>query len=72
MIKALLPGVMLLLSLTPGAVHAEPVLMISVDGLRPGDVIDAERRGLKIPNLRRFLAEGSYASGVVGVLPTVT
>ena len=24
---------------------AEPVLMISIDGLRPGDVIEAEARG---------------------------
>ena len=51
---------------------AEPVLMISIDGLRPGDVIEAERRGLKLPNLRRFVKEGAYATGVVGVLPTVT
>ena len=51
---------------------ARPVLLISIDGLRPGDVAEAEQRGLKIPNLRRFLAEGSYADGVVGVLPTVT
>ena len=51
---------------------AEPVLMISIDGLRPGDVIEAEARGLKLPNLRRFVSEGTYASGVVGVLPTVT
>ena len=70
--KALLPVVMLLLSIAPGVARAEPVLMISVDGLRPGDVIEADKRGLKIPNLRRFLAEGSYASGVVGILPTVT
>lgn len=51
---------------------AEPVLMISIDGLRPGDVIEAEVRGLKLPNLRRFVTEGTYANGVVGVLPTVT
>lgn len=51
---------------------AEPVLLISIDGLRPGDVIEAKQRGLKIPNLRRFVAEGAYASGVIGVLPTVT
>ena len=51
---------------------AEPVLLISIDGLRPGDVIEAEQRGLKLPNLRRFVKEGAYASGVVGVLPTVT
>jgi hypothetical protein len=58
------------LAATPAA--AEPVLMISIDGLRPGDVIEAEQRGLRMPNLRRFVAEGAYATGVQGVLPTVT
>jgi predicted AlkP superfamily pyrophosphatase or phosphodiesterase len=51
---------------------AGPVLLISIDGLRPGDVLEAEKRGLKIPNLRAFLRDGAYATGVVGVLPTVT
>jgi len=51
---------------------AEPVLLVSIDGLRPGDVLEAEARGLKIPNLRRFVVEGGSASGVRGVLPTVT
>ncbi len=46
--------------------------MISIDGLQPAEVIEAERRGLKIPNLRRFVREGAYSTGVVGVLPTVT
>ncbi len=55
----------------PVAAAARSVLMISIDGLRPGDVTEAEKRGLKIPNLRRFIANGSYAS-VSGVLPTVT
>lgn len=54
------------------AAAAEPVLLISIDGLRPGDVIEAEQRGLKIPNLRRFVTEGAYATGVKGVLPTLT
>ncbi|MBB3955318.1 alkaline phosphatase family protein [Novosphingobium sediminicola] len=49
-----------------------PVLLISIDGLRPGDVIEADRRGLKIPALRALLAEGAHAGGVVGVLPTLT
>ncbi len=51
---------------------AEPVLLISIDGLRPGDVTEAEQRGLKVPNLRRFVKEGAFATGVTGVLPTVT
>ena len=51
---------------------AAPVLLVSIDGLRPGDVLEAQARGLKVPNLRQFLVQGSYASGVRGVLPTLT
>ncbi|MBA4162281.1 MAG: alkaline phosphatase family protein [Novosphingobium sp.] len=54
------------------AASANPVLLVSIDGLRPGDVIEAEKRGLKIPHLRRFVTQGSYATGVRGVLPSVT
>lgn len=56
----------------PMAAQAAPVLMISVDGLRPGDVLDADQRGLKIPTLRKLAAEGATASGVRNALPTVT
>jgi predicted AlkP superfamily pyrophosphatase or phosphodiesterase len=70
--KVLLPGIALLLGSVPGSAFAEPLLFISIDGLRPGDVLEAEQRGIKIPNLRRFVAEGSYASAVIGNLPTVT
>ncbi|MBK8630849.1 MAG: alkaline phosphatase family protein, partial [Sphingomonadales bacterium] len=69
---ALFAGIALLAGAVPGAALAEPVLFISIDGLRPGDVIEAEQRGLTLPHLRRFIAEGSYASGVIGNLPTVT
>ena len=48
------------------------VLLISIDGLRPDYVTQADKHGLRIPNLRRFLADGAYATGVHGVLPTVT
>ncbi|HUM14318.1 MAG TPA: ectonucleotide pyrophosphatase/phosphodiesterase [Candidatus Nitrosotalea sp.] len=59
------------------AVGQQPVqspllLMISIDGLRPDHVTAADTHGLKIPNLRRFLADGAYADGVQGVIPTVT
>ena len=52
--------------------HAAPVLMISIDGLRPADIWDADKRGLKVPNLRKLEAEGVYATGVRNALPTVT
>ena len=48
------------------------LLMISVDGLRPDYVTAADARGAKVPNLRRFLKEGAFAEGVLGVVPTVT
>lgn len=48
------------------------LVMISIDGLRPDYVTAAEAHGAKVPNLRRFLKEGTYADGVTGVIPTVT
>lgn len=48
------------------------VLLISVDGMKPEAVIAAQSHGLKVPNLRRFMTDGAYASGVRGVLPTLT
>jgi predicted AlkP superfamily pyrophosphatase or phosphodiesterase len=46
--------------------------MISIDGMRPDYVTKAASHGLQLPNLRRFLTEGAYADGVVGVVPTLT
>src|SRR5229473_1394187 len=48
------------------------LLMISIDGLRPDYVTAADAHGAKVPNLRRFLKDGTYAEGVIGVVPTVT
>jgi predicted AlkP superfamily pyrophosphatase or phosphodiesterase len=48
------------------------VMLISVDGLKPEAILDAQNHGLKVPNLRAFLTDGMYATGVRGVLPTVT
>jgi predicted AlkP superfamily pyrophosphatase or phosphodiesterase len=49
-----------------------PVLMISVDGMKPEYVLDADEHGLKIPFLRSLERDGVYARGVAGVWPTVT
>ena len=69
-LPALLLGVVALFGAS-GSI-ALPVLLISIDGLRPADVIEAQQRGLKLPNLQAFLTRGSYASDVRGVLPTLT
>lgn len=53
-------------------VSAAPLLLISIDGLHPEYVIDAQKHGLEIPHLRSFVADGAYARGVIGVVPTVT
>src|SRR5258708_22993366 len=52
--------------------RAPLVLLISVDGMKPEAVIDAQRHGLKVPNLRAFMADGVYASRGRRVLPTLT
>ncbi len=49
-----------------------PVLMISIDGLRPDAITQAEAHHLQVPNLRRFVEQGTYADGVIGVVPTLT
>jgi predicted AlkP superfamily pyrophosphatase or phosphodiesterase len=51
---------------------AAPVLMISIDGMKPEYVLEADRRALRLPFLRSLAAEGCYADGVVGVWPTIT
>jgi predicted AlkP superfamily pyrophosphatase or phosphodiesterase len=51
---------------------ASLLVVISIDGLRPDYVTEAEAHGVKVPNLRRFLKDGTYAEGVTGVIPTVT
>jgi hypothetical protein len=47
-------------------------VLISIDGLRPDLVADADKHRLSIPNLRDIFKRGAHASGVRGVLPTVT
>lgn len=68
----LFPALALAVALVAGSATASPVLLISLDGLRPGDVAEAEARGLKLPALTALRAEGASAQGVVGVLPTLT
>ncbi|MFI5059539.1 MAG: alkaline phosphatase family protein, partial [Candidatus Acidiferrales bacterium] len=63
-------------STLPASAQESPVrpavILISIDGLKPEYVLDADAHGLKIPTLRRFLREGAYSTGVHGVVPTVT
>jgi predicted AlkP superfamily pyrophosphatase or phosphodiesterase len=58
--------------LAVGPAQAVPVLMISIDGLRPADVLQAHERGLNLPVLEGLVRGGAAASGVRNALPTVT
>jgi predicted AlkP superfamily pyrophosphatase or phosphodiesterase len=62
----------LLFSVLVTLAHAAPVLMISVDGMKPEYITQADARGMKLPYLRSVMRDGAYAEGVVGVWPTVT
>jgi predicted AlkP superfamily pyrophosphatase or phosphodiesterase len=65
-------SLLLLVLAAGGRAPAAAVLMISVDGLKPEYILDADAHGLKIPFLRSMLRDGTYARGVTGVWPTVT
>ncbi len=54
------------------ATTARSLLVISVDGLDYRYLRDADKFGLKIPNLRKLLREGEVTEGIEGVYPTVT
>lgn len=53
-------------------VERHPVLMISVDAMNPHYIFQAQERGTRIPFLLGFLKEGSYATSVLNVVPTIT
>jgi predicted AlkP superfamily pyrophosphatase or phosphodiesterase len=55
-----------------GAEPSRHVVMVSVDGLLPASYTKPDALGLQVPNLRRLAAEGAFARGVIGVLPTIT
>jgi predicted AlkP superfamily pyrophosphatase or phosphodiesterase len=48
------------------------LLLISIDGMRPDYVTKASEHDLKIPTLLKLFQDGAHATGVRGVLPTVT
>jgi predicted AlkP superfamily pyrophosphatase or phosphodiesterase len=64
-ITLLLPGFMPL-----SAAGAHKLVVISISGLDFRYLRDADRLHLKIPVLRRFMAQGAFADGVSGVPPT--
>ena len=48
------------------------MLVISLDGMGATYLTKADEFHLRIPTLRKFMRDGTYAQGVTGVLPTLT
>ena len=70
--RALLVLIVVIACFGLSAAERRPLIVLSIDGLRPDYIQDADKYGLKIPTLRQLVAHGVHASGVRGVLPTVT
>jgi arylsulfatase A-like enzyme len=60
------------LGVASNAKAAQPLVVISVDGLDNRYLAQADQFGLKIPTIRKLMREGQYCSGVIGVVPTIT
>lgn len=52
--------------------QARSVIMISVDGMNPEYVTEAEQRAIKVPVMQKMMGQGSYATGVTGITPSVS
>jgi len=64
---AILAGLLLAASAVAQEQKPRPaVVLISIDGLKPEYVLDADAHGLKIPNLRRFLDSQGELEGEMG------
>ena len=63
---------LLLILLANSLFGAQPLVVISVDGLDNRYLAQADQRGLKIPAIRKLMQEGQYSRGVIGVMPTIT
>ncbi|MGH7700726.1 MAG: alkaline phosphatase family protein [Gemmatimonadales bacterium] len=55
-----------------GSPRADRVVLISVDGLWPGDLARAESLGVRLPVLDSLRRAGAFAAGVIGSVPSVT
>ncbi len=67
-----LSGIALSIGVLCAGTERRALLLISIDGMRPDYVTAAASHRLKIPTLLGMLHSGAYATGVHGVLPTVT
>lgn len=51
---------------------APALLLLSIDGLMPSQVLQSQTLGAQVPNLRQLVEQGAYATGVRTVVPSLT
>jgi predicted AlkP superfamily pyrophosphatase or phosphodiesterase len=68
----MLKQVLVLLFAATLSAQTRALVFISIDGLPPAYLNDADKYQLKIPTLRRLMAEGAHAESVRNVMPSVT
>ncbi len=51
---------------------AHSLVLISIDGMRPSEIVDPDSGNPDLPHLRGFLSAGSYAESVRNETPTLT
>lgn len=71
MLKSLICALLLTL-LAATALGQSPVILISIDGMRPDYITNPKACSVPLPTLQHYLTRGTYAEGVTGVLPTIT
>lgn len=65
--------IQVLIAVSALAADRRPLVVISIDGMDHRYLRDRDKLGVKIPNIRRLIAEGKWADGgVVGVMPSET
>lgn len=56
----------------PATAAVRRVVLVTIDGLMPDMYLRPDAHGLRVPTLRRFVAEGAYSEGTLSVFPSVT
>jgi predicted AlkP superfamily pyrophosphatase or phosphodiesterase len=56
--------------IAPGPI--QHVMLVSVDGLVPDSYLHPDEHGLRVPTLRRFVAQGAFSDGALSSFPSVT
>ena len=70
--RAISAAVIALLLTASAQAATHKLMVLSVDGLDWRYIRDADKSGLKIPNVRNLLKRSQYADGVIGVWPTIS